>query len=146
MGAMATIFGAKVARLSTRGQRVVQRWNSTRGVEGLGSDSVAVGCCGGAPSVGCSVDARTTLAKGEWAWSRPMNSHARDSNSQLKTDLENKLGASRVQWTTAIRESHSSNQERTAFINNYEAQCSRLRELFGEKWELERELRSIQQS
>ena len=26
------------------------------------------------------------------------------------------------------------------------AQCSRLRELFGEKWELERELRSIQQS
>jgi hypothetical protein len=56
------------------------------------------------------------------------------------------LGASRVQWTTAIREGHSSNQERTAFINNYEAQCSRLRELFGEKWELERELRSIQQS
>jgi hypothetical protein len=42
-----------------------QRWNSTRGVECLGSDSVAVGCCGGAPSVGCSVDARTTLAKGE---------------------------------------------------------------------------------
>ena len=52
----------------------------------------------------------------------------RQQLEQLKTDLENKLGASRVQWTTAIREGHSSNQERTAFINNYEAQCSRLRE------------------
>ena len=70
----------------------------------------------------------------------------RQQLEQLKTDLENKLGASRVQWTTAIREGHSSNQERTAFINNYEAQCSRLRELFGEQWDLERELRSIQQS
>ena len=70
----------------------------------------------------------------------------RQQLEQLKTDLENKLGASRVQWTTAIREGHSSNQERTAFINNYEAQCSRLRESFGEKWLLERELRPIQQS
>ena len=70
----------------------------------------------------------------------------RQQLEQLKTDLENKLDASRVQWTRAIREGHSSNQECTAFINNYEAQCSRLRELFGEKWQLERELRSIQQS
>jgi hypothetical protein len=69
----------------------------------------------------------------------------RQQLEQLKTDLENKLDASRVEWTRAIREGHSSNQEYTAFINNYEAQCSRLRELFGEKWELERELRSIQQ-
>ena len=70
----------------------------------------------------------------------------RQQLEQLKTDLENKLDASRVEWTRAIREGHSSKQEYTAFINNYEAQCSRLRELFGEKWELERELRSIQQS
>jgi hypothetical protein len=70
----------------------------------------------------------------------------RQQLEQLKTDLENKLDVSRVEWTRAIREGHSSNQEYTAFINNYEAQCSRLRELFGEKWLLERELRSIQQS
>jgi hypothetical protein len=116
-----------------------QRWNSTRGVECLGSDSVAVGCCGGAPSVGCSQGRIGVVETDEFA-------RKRQQLEQLKTDLENKLGASRVQWTTAIREGHSSNQERTAFINNYKAQCSRLRELFGEKWELERELRSIQQS
>ena len=57
----------------------------------------------------------------------------RQQLEQLKTDLENKLDASRVEWTRAIREGHSSNQEYTAFINNYEAQCSRLRESFGEK-------------
>jgi hypothetical protein len=70
----------------------------------------------------------------------------RQQLDQLKTDIENKLDASRAQWTRAIREGYSSHQERTAFINNYEAQCSRLRELFGDKWQLERELRSIQQS
>jgi hypothetical protein len=70
----------------------------------------------------------------------------RQQLEQLKTDLENKLDASRVAWTRAIREGHSSNQERTAFLNTYEAQCNLLRELFGEKWQLERELRPIQQS
>ena len=70
----------------------------------------------------------------------------RQQLDQLKTDIENELDASRVQWTRAIREGYSCHQERTAFINNYEAQCSRLRELFGEKWLLEKELRSIQQS
>ena len=41
----------------------------------------------------------------------------RQQLEQLKTDLENKLDASRVEWTRAIREGHSSNQEYTAFIN-----------------------------
>ena len=34
--------------------------NRTRAVAGLGSDSMAVDCCGGAPSAGCGVDSRTT--------------------------------------------------------------------------------------
>ena len=38
----------------------------------------------------------------------------RQQLEQLKTDLENKLDASRVEWTRAIREGHSSNQEYTA--------------------------------
>jgi hypothetical protein len=43
----------------------------------------------------------------------------RQQLEQVKTDLENKLDASRVEWTRAIPEGHSSNQEYTAFINNY---------------------------
>jgi hypothetical protein len=35
--------------------------NSTRGVAGLGSDSMPIDCCGGAPSAGCRVDARMRI-------------------------------------------------------------------------------------
>jgi hypothetical protein len=52
---------AQTSTGSVRDDKVVATLeNSTRGVAGLGSDSVGVDCCGGAPSAGCSVDARTT--------------------------------------------------------------------------------------
>ena len=60
MGAMAAIFGANVEGLSTRGQSCGNARNRTRAVAGLGSNSMAVDCCGGAPSAGCGVDPRTT--------------------------------------------------------------------------------------
>lgn len=64
----------------------------------------------------------------------------RQQLEQLKTDLENKLDASRIEWTRAIRDGHSSNKEYTAFIDSYEARCNHLRGLFAEKWQLERGL------
>jgi hypothetical protein len=70
----------------------------------------------------------------------------RQQLEHVKTDIEAKLEASRIEWTRAIREGHSSNREYTAFINSYEAQCGRLRELFAEKWRLERELKATSQS
>jgi hypothetical protein len=144
MDAMAAIFGAKVDGLSTRGQSCGNAGTQPGGLQVL------------APTPW-----QSTVAAAPPAWAVASLAHyisqgrigvvetdefarKRQQLEQLKTDLENNLGASRVQWTTAIREGHSSNQERTAFINSYEAQCSRLRELFGEKWQLERELRSIQ--
>jgi hypothetical protein len=59
---------------------------------------------------------------------------------QLKTKIHARLETSRIEWTRAIFEGYSSNKEFTAFIESYEARCNHLRDLFAEKWQLERGL------
>jgi hypothetical protein len=59
---------------------------------------------------------------------------------QVKTEIQAKLETSRIEWTKAIRDGHSSDKEYTAFIDSYEARCNHLRGLFAEKWRLERGL------
>jgi hypothetical protein len=64
----------------------------------------------------------------------------RQQLEQVKRDIEKNLEDSRLEWSRAIREGHSSREEHTAFMSAYEARCSRLRELFAEKWQIEREM------
>jgi predicted metal-dependent peptidase len=61
---------------------------------------------------------------------------------RVKTEIQARLETSRIEWTTAIREGHSSNKEYTGFIDSYEARCNYLRGLFAEKWQLERGLKA----
>jgi hypothetical protein len=43
----------------------------------------------------------------------------RQQLEQVKRDIENKLEASRLEWSRAIREGHSSREEHTAFMSAY---------------------------
>ena len=70
----------------------------------------------------------------------------RQQLEQVKRDIGNRLEASRMEWSRAIREGHSSKEEYTAFINTYEAHCRRLHDLFAEKWQIEREIKRAGQS
>ena len=70
----------------------------------------------------------------------------REQLEQVKKDIANRLEASRIEWSRALREGHSSKEEYTAFTNTYEAQCRRLRELFAEKWQIERVIKRAGQS
>ena len=65
----------------------------------------------------------------------------RQQLDQIKREIEENLETSRNKWSRVIREGNSSNQGYAAFTATYEAQCSRLRELFAEKWQIEREIK-----